>query len=218
MLPTWLKENVFIVAALALPLLVAGLFLVVSAVPRLLVDDPRYDLLFAITDSGAPDSDVALSFRLEDGGVWADASASARYVSGRQQLYRFDAATMKVRRIDVNIPEGVRQTLSRIATRNLTQSSQDPSVPPAPLVYPVPFRVSETAGLSLIESTVAPDGYEFADHAGDRGLFGELFGMGSSRFSVRIVKHGRIIALQIPDRHTGRYYYANAMLLGWVEQ
>ena len=44
---SWLRRNAFIVAAVLLPVVVVGLFLIASAAPRWRVPDPQFDLGFA---------------------------------------------------------------------------------------------------------------------------------------------------------------------------
>ena len=226
MSPTWLKENLFIVAALALPLVVIAFFLAATSIPRLLVDDPAYDLYFALQDYDAPASGYSLRFRVADGRLYADTGAhSAYYPSPTQRLFRFDASTGSVRHVAVEIPAEIQQQVQEEldSWQRTDRAAQYPAPPVGVTVqtgFPVvPFVVPETEGLTLHGETVAPDGYAFKGCcSGSRGLFGELFGMGSRRADLRITKSGRVIELENPDPDSRHYYNSRSSFLGWAER
>lgn len=181
------------------------------------MDDPQYDMLYVI-DRYESD-EYALRFRVVDGGVVADARFSTSPAAWPNQiLFRFDAGTQTVKRVEPTIPELVRQQLRNNAAADRDQAR--PLVAPAPVVLDTSetFEVAETASLQLLPDSIAPDGYEFRNEfGGSRGLFGELFGMSSRRSSVSVARKGRVIPLLMPEqpRH---YYYNNSRLLGWIAQ
>ena len=214
---SWLKDNLFVVAALALPLIVIGFFLAATGIPRFLVDDPQYDALYVVEQY--LNEEYAMRFRVVDGRLRADVRLNSSAVHWpNQMLFRFDASTQKTRRIDPIVPESVKQSLhSKVANR---------SAPASPLVAPEPapadtsetFDVAETASLRVLPDATAPDGYEFRNEfTGNRGLFGELFGMGSRRSGISVARKGRVIPLMTPNEDQYRYYN-NGRLLGWIAQ
>lgn len=226
MSPGWLKDNLFVVAALALPLVVVMFFLAATAIPRLLVDDPKYDLYFAAEQFNSQPSGYSLRFRVADGRLFADSSAyPAFYPSQTQKLYRFDADAGVVQRIDVEIPADIRQHLQEeLETRQMPDRVGRPPAPPigasAQAGFPVvSFVVRETENIKLRSETVAPDGYAFEGCCdGNRGLFGELFGMGARRANLRIAKSGRVIELENPEPEHRHRYQTGSGFLGWAER
>ena len=214
---SWLRDNLFVVAALALPLVVIGFFLLATGIPQLLVDDPQYDMLYSVDQYEA--DDYALRFRVVDDRLVADTRLTSSAATWQNQiLFRFDARTQRVRQIEPDVPESVKQRLRSNAATARAQAR--PLVAPAPVPPELSetFEVAETASLQLLPDTIAPDGYEFRnEYAGNRGLFGGLFGMGSNRSGFSIARQGRVIPLPMPDETRYRYYN-NSHLLGWIAQ
>ncbi len=46
----FVRDNAFLIAAVALPLVVVGFFLLFTAIPRWTVPPPQHDLLFSTTE------------------------------------------------------------------------------------------------------------------------------------------------------------------------
>lgn len=202
---SWLKDNFFIVAAIALPLVVIAFFLAATGIPRFLVDDPQYDMLFATRNYGT--SDYVLNYRVVDGKLMADARLASR-TEPRGTLYRYDASTLDVIEIATEVPESVVKRLRE------QQDQKGANQPVAPTTES--FEVAETAALTLLRGNIAPDGYEFRDDRhGNRGLFGDLFGMGSRNRGFSVARDGRVILIRT---HDDNRYRRSATLLGWVEQ
>ena len=71
----FIRNNAFMVAAIALPVVVAGLFILASAVPRWTVPPPSYDLLLKTTRPyNQPPATVLVDFNVRDGRVEATLS------------------------------------------------------------------------------------------------------------------------------------------------
>lgn len=201
---SWLQRNAFLAAAAALPLIIVVLFLAATAIPASLVADPRYDVLLALGDQAIGPNEIGLEFAVLDGRVTATATrGSGRRYPTHQSLQRFDVSTGALEEIAVAIPDPVREKLQNA----VISAGEDP--PSAR------FSVPGLSGLELNPQRVAPDGYQFfQDHSGRHGLFGELFGIGGSRYRLGVSKSGRRV---LADPGENRYRYADATFLAWLE-
>jgi len=189
---SFLRENAFLVAAVLLPLVIVGFFLLASAIPRWLVAPPAYDLL--LRTYGSPDQTrprVAVDFTVRDGRVEATVRGlPATAYPQAPKLYLFDHRTMTVREIPVDLPT------------NLTE--QDP---------PVTVAVSALAGRRVLAETKAPDGYELeTGRYRNTGLVGDLFGMGRQSGKTSLVNNGRVIEISLPPQESGY----GVLAVGWV--
>jgi len=204
---SWLKENIFLVAAVVLPLAVAGLFLIATALPRAFVDPPAYALLVAIDERVPAQSSFGIDFEVVNNRLKAYAvySTSHRY-SGHSKLFRFTPGAAQLERIDVSIDDELRALLEAEAHNVDKDEARRP--------LPLPEHLSR---LELITLATAPDGYRFrSDYRGGAGLFGELFGMGSRNRVVAIEKDGRIVELGAELEQLQGYAYYNVQFLGWI--
>ena len=188
----FLRDNAFLVAAVALPLIVVGFFLVASVVPRWLVPPPGYDLL--LRASGPYDQSrprVAVEFRVRDGRVEAVARPTSTTVySQPAELFLFEHETLNVRRIPFDLPD-------------LKEGDPPSTIPIAAL-----------AGRRVVAETKAPDGYELQTGSrGGSGIVGELFGMGRYDYQVVLVKGGRVVPVSLPGPYEYRY---SVSAVGWV--
>ena len=179
----FVRENAFLVAAVALPLVVVGFFLTATAIPRWRVPPPAYDLLLRTTgpvDHTRPR--VAVDFAVRDGRV--DATVRGLPADGYPQvpkLFLVDHQTLNVREVPVDLPANL--------------SATDPAVT-------VP--VSALAGRRVITEARAPDGYEFHSRGyRSTGLVGGLFGMGSHNEKVSLVNRGRVVPISFPSNEYG---------------
>jgi hypothetical protein len=188
----FLRENAFLVAAVALPLVVVGFFLVATAIPRWRVPPPAYDLLLRTTghvDQTRPR--VAVEFAVRDSRV--EATVRGLPANGYPQvpkLFLVDHQTVNVREIPVDLPVNLGET--------------DP---------PVTVPVSALAGRRVIAEARAPDGYEFHSRGyRSTGLVGGLFGMGSHNEKVSLVNRGRVVPISFPSNEYGY----SVSFVGWV--
>ena len=188
----FLRENAFLVAAVALPLVVVGFFLAASAIPRWLVPPPAYDLLLRTTgpvDQTRPR--VAVDFAVRDGRI--EATVRGLPANGYPQvpkLFLVDHQTVNVREIPVDLPVNLAET--------------DP---------PVTVPVSALAGRRVIAEARAPDGYEFQERGyRSTGLVGGLFGMGSHGEKISLVNRGRVVPISFPSNEYGY----SVSFVGWV--
>ena len=190
----FLRNNAFLVAAVALPVVVVAFFLVATAVPRWTVPPPAYDLVFrAGKPYDQPRPQVSVEFRVVDGRL----EAIARPVQKDQyvpawRLFRFDHQTLSLQEIPLKIPD------------SLPADSE-----------PQTFLVDALAGQRLLEQTMAPDGYELRTDRtrGSAGLVGELFGMRGYDQDIALVNRGRVVKLPLPS---GYPYLSPVSTIGWL--
>ena len=188
----FVRQNAFLVAAVALPLVVVIFFLLAAAIPRWTVAPPAFDLVLRGTSYEQPASRVSLEFDVRDGRVQATVRpVPPNTYPSRATLFLFDHQTMKVSRLQVDVPD-------------LRDGD-----PPRTFVVPAleKRRVSST--------TTAPDGYELKMRTGGgTGLVGDLFGMGRYDRSVSLVNRGRVVSLALPPPYE---YYSPVYALGWLD-
>jgi len=190
----FLRENAFLLAAVLLPLVVIGFFLVATAIPRWVVPAPAYDLLMrraGAYDQTAPR--VAVDFVVRDERVEARVRAlpaAAGAYPEIPKLFLFDHKTMNVSEVPVDLPA--------------IASEGDPVAT---------VTISALAGRRVLAQTKAPDGYTLNTPSYSRpGLFGGLFGMGSHGEKISLVNKGRVIAITFPSPQYG--YSVSAV--GWL--
>jgi hypothetical protein len=191
---SFLRNNLFLVAAVALPVIVVAFFVVASAIPKWTVPPPAYDLVLRVGkpyEQNRPQ--VAVDFKVVNGRLQATARPAQKdqYVPP-WRLFRFDHQTLNLIDIPVALPD------------SLPADSE-----------PVTVVVDVLQGKTLLEQTRAPDGYELrTDTArGSAGIVGDLFGMRGYDQTVALINKGRVVALPLPD---GYPYYSPVTVIGWL--
>ncbi|MBI5005601.1 MAG: hypothetical protein HZB95_00600 [Nitrosomonadales bacterium] len=196
---SFLRENPTIAFGLGLPLLLVVVFLLVSGIPALLVDPPRYDVLYATEYYNYPGNGMQIS--VVEGKVRVVYQGNSQGYQ-KPRVWRYSPVNGGVKEIPVLLPAG------------LVPPSPRP-VTPAEAAVVTPIDVPDLAGLTVDSSSVAPDGYEFS--AGAHGYSGDVFTglFYSSRYRNEAVltKQGRSIRLP----NAGNVYYSNnTHFIGWV--
>lgn len=196
----WIKDNLVLVAGIALPvLLVAGFFLL-SKAPAVLTDPPEYDfLLVAYRYDHQHPRDFNLSFDVRDRKLQGKVtpakegqSTPSRQYAG---IFRYNAADNSFDEVAYELPEGIDG-----------------------LEEPLFFLVEETAHLDLDKRKKSPDGYvfEYLGYRGRGGLLGELFGM-SRRYDSNYVLNRDGAYLNLPKPASDAYYYLHDLhFMGWI--
>jgi hypothetical protein len=187
-----LRDNAFLVAAVALPLLVVAFFLVATAVPRWLVPPPAHDLLlraYGPYDQGRPR--VSVEFKVRDGRVEATFRPSPPQTYPQPaELFLFEHQTMNVRKIPFDMPD--------------LKEGDDPRT----------VVIEALAGRQVLPQTHAPDGYRLDNRAsGGSGLVGDLFGMGRYDHGIVLVNRGRVVPIAFPGPYAYRY---GVEAIGWI--
>ncbi len=187
------RSNTFLLAAVVLPVVVAGFFLLASAVPRWTVAPPTYDLLVRVERPWNQPPVVALDFTVRNGRVVVTARPlSTPGYTERWALFLVDVDGGSMRAIPVKAPE--------------TMEAGAP---------PVEVEVQDLVGLQVSADAAAPDGYRLQQQTyGGRGLVGGLFGMGSRRPRVALAKSGRVVSIEAPEQDVNPY--APVQLVGWI--
>jgi hypothetical protein len=186
----FLRENVFLVAAVSLPLVIVALFLLLSAIPRWTVPAPAYDVLIRTsTYEHTGPGTVSVEFVVQNEQLQVTVREAGPHTSpSRSQLWLVDRQTLNARQIPVKIPQ-------------LAPGEKERTLP-----------VEALEGKRVVSEVTSPDGYELQDRTeGGGGLLGELFGMRRYGSSLALVNRGRVIKLSI----TGSSYYSPTFV-GWV--
>jgi hypothetical protein len=176
--PVQRRDNTFLLAAVALPVVVVGLFVIASAIPRWRVPPPAFDLLIHADGPYLPNpAPIIVTFRVRDGRVVAEVTPTPRHTSSqRPVLYLFDHATAAVREVPLDLPA------------RLDEGESPRTIP-----------VEALADRRAVEGPHAPDGYMFEIRSrGGTGLVGEIFGMGRYDNGAAIVNRGRVLTIPIP--------------------
>jgi hypothetical protein len=187
----FLRDNVFLVAAVALPVVIVGLFLLTTAIPRWTVPPPAYDLLVRTSEYEHPNPAVFVDFVVRDARLHASIRVAAPNSYGpRAKLWLFDHATLNTREIAIDLP------------RELGPGESTRMVP-----------IDALAGRRVVTDARAPDGYELLNRThGGTGLLGGLFGVGRHGESASLVNRGRVI----PIRTSAPHSYQSPQFVGWL--
>lgn len=185
----FLRDNAFLVGAVSLPLVVVGMFLLLTAVPKWTVAPPRYDLLLQATEYDRANSPVGVELFVRDEALQARLRAVKEGHVPRVRLWRFDHATLSVREVPMNLPTpGGGDDVQTVVVEALR-------------------------GRRIVTYATAPDGYRMRTPDGSGpGVIGEIFGMRRYGQPAAIVNRGRAVAIDIP---TANRYQAPAFV-GWV--
>lgn len=193
----FVKENLVLLAGVALPVLMMAGFLIASSLPRTLGDPPQYDLVFFVDDYNSSNgANLPATVHL----VVKEGTLVAQYVPAVgdnaygywKKIYRYEAATGTVREIPFGFPADL---------SNITALREEP--------------VSGLEGVRLDTRLQAPDGYELAsDEYRGNGLIGDLFWRnGTGR--PRLRNGASSVPLELAS-DTQYYTYGNIQFLGWV--
>jgi hypothetical protein len=187
------RSNTFVLAAVALPIVVAGFFLLASAVPQWTVPPPAHDLLIRVERPWTSPPTVSVDFAVRDGRVVATARPlGPPSYTQRWTLYLVNPGAGSMRAIPVNAPE--------------TMEAGAP---------PLEVTVDGLAGLQVSADAVAPDGYRLQERSiGGGGLVGGLFGMGRRRPRVALARNGRAVSIDVPEQDVNPF--APVHLVGWI--
>jgi hypothetical protein len=188
--PVQRRDNAFLLAAVALPVVVVGLFVIASAIPRWRVPPPAFDLLVHADGPYRPNTPIVVNFWVREGRVVAEVTPTPQHASSQlPALYLFDHATATVREVAVQLPA------------QLDEGEASRLVP-----------VEALADRRILEGPHAPDGYMFEVRSrGGSGLVGEIFGMGRYDNGAAIVNRGRVITIPLP-----RPYAYSVRPVGWI--
>jgi len=196
----FIKDNLVLVSGVVLPLLLVAGFLVLSHLPRALLDPPQFDFLLAVWryDHQQP-RQYNLDFEVRDGelrGLVRPVNDSVP-IYNRQvaSLFRYHAAQNRFSEINYVLPDGLEE-----------------------LEKPKVFPILEVQHLELDTRSESSDGYTFEQlgYRGRGGLLGEIFGMGRSYDSQYVLRRNGS-DFDLPRLPTQAWYDPqNLRFLGWI--
>ena len=189
----FVRDNVFLVAAVLLPLLVVGFFLLAAIYPQWTVPGPAFDAVLRVGGPyEQPPMKVTVDYRVRNNQI--EAVVRPLPENGYSQPYRlvlFDHSTLNVRELQIDIPDRMEPEES-------------------PRTIPVP----ELASRQVLDQVRAPDGYELRnDTQHGPGLFGDLFGMHRYDTTAAFTNRGRVVPIALPTRYQ---YYTPVTVVAWL--
>ncbi len=194
----FIRENPTLAFGLGLPLLIVAVFLAAAEVPQLGAPPPQYAVVFATNYS---QGNRSINIRVENGKASVTAIGENGYYN-MPRLYVFTPATGRLREIHITLPPEL--AAARPCCNNTGKDTGKIT----------PIRVPELEALTLDNSSVAPDGYEFSGYEGySRGIMSGLF-FGGSYHNDAVLKKGHY-KMHLPQTE-GQYYGAPPYFIGWV--
>lgn len=193
----FIRENLILLAGIALPVVMMAGFLIASRLPQTPANPPRYDLVFFVDDYNSGNGNslpVTVNLVVKDGRLVAQyvPMSAANNYGYWKKIYRYEAATRTVREIPFGFPSDL---------NTLTSLREEP--------------VAGLEAVRLDTRLQAPDGYELAsDEYRGNGLIGDLFWRnGTGR--PRLRNGASSVPLELAS-DTQYYTYSNMQFLGWV--
>ena len=195
----WIRENAQLVAGTLLPVAVVVFFLLATYIPRLLIDPPQHDFLFA-GESFYPHRQSRWRFEIDVGPerklrIRAFPEEQYRYgafpeeqylYARRERLFRYEHSNGNLREISLPLPE----------TDDVPQAG-------------LPVEIAEFRDQVIDSSRTAPDGYEFGEpRRRDRNLLMPFYH--ASRLAVS--KNGAVVTVPRIEK----FNWDSARFLGWV--
>lgn len=190
-----LRDNAFIIAAIALPVMVAAFFLIASVVPRWTVPLPAYNAILRVDgpyDGARPPTSV--DFGIRDNRVVAFVKPADQHgYATRKTLLVVDHETLKANEVRFAAPD------------QLNDGEKERVI-----------VVDALATMPVSTAAEAPDGYAMRsrDTSGGPGLIGGIFGMGSYRQRITLFSRGRAVNVTLPAPFTDAY--RPITFVGWV--
>lgn len=187
----FLKDNIAIVAAIVLPLVLAGIFALSTLATNIRVEDPKYDLLVA-TDYYA--GSAKFEFNVSDNKITVTYHPDSKDANGYNttrnmpKLWRVHMPEKKVEQISLSEPEGKRQSN---------------------------VNVPALEGLKVQNVQPGPDGYSYENYYRyGNNFMTEIFAADSSaRNGIALEKDGRLVKIKVPDANNWGY---NGQFIGWI--
>ena len=188
-----IRENAVLVIGILLPVAVVVLFVLATYIPRLLVDPPQYDFLFA-QDYSYPNPQSRWHYQID---VNSERKLRVRVFetdpktyAPRTRLFLYEHLSGNVREISLpSLPETVENAKAGVV-----------------------LEVAEFSDQVIDSRRVAPDGYELVERsAGGGGLTG-LFFRRRYRRGLAISKNGAVV--EVPPFTDLNWY--NSRFLGWI--
>jgi len=196
----FVRDNLAIVAAIALPLILVGVFVISTAVTNRVVDDPRFDFLMATNFYGGQNE--AFYFDVVQNSLKISYTFPTKVNGGYQngniaRLWRVHVPAMTVEEISLVPPQ---------------RGADDADG------KRIPVEIAGVSDLRMNTSQPSPDGYVFREtYDYDNNFMIEIFGGRRNGGPVSaIVKDGRVIP--VTGLGGPRYSYYNIHFIGWIAE
>ena len=184
-----LRENAALAVGILLPVVVVVFFLLATYIPRLLVDPPQYDFLFA-QEYGYPNQWSYWRYEIDvdsENKLRVRAFLAER-THRRPRIFLYEHLGGNVREISVPQPETAEDAKAGVLV-----------------------EIPEFSSQVIDTHRVAPDGYELVEPRRSSGNFLGLFYRGS-RHELAIGKNGALV--EVPSRSDVSWH--NTRFLGWI--
>ncbi len=183
----FLKENIVLVAGIALPLLLTIIFFVTTQITKISTKDPQYSFLYTANQSYTYNSQYRV--------IVKNNKAYLSYIPPRNDSHNTQHNNLELYLYSPQTEQATLIELPEIV--NLKKKQQ--------------ILIKETADLNLSANKVSPDGYMFGKNYRRSGnLMTELFGSGYRNRSNHSLTKGPK-TYNIPNNNS--YYIA---FVGWV--
>jgi hypothetical protein len=190
----WIKSHLMVIAGLALPILLIMVF-VISNLPFLKADPPRYSLLYSIWDPATTPYPIQVNLIVKNKQLIAQYTkieTIAYY--GLKKLYFFDAKTQKVRELSLDFPNFKDNSTYK---ESIVQSAKQYKIDTSP---------------------ESPDGYVLYinDANLNAGLLSDLILGGNNRNPYICLKKNST-CIKLNTLNLGSYMNSNSVqFIGWV--
>jgi hypothetical protein len=184
-----LRDNIILVAGIALPLIVMLFFLLALWIPRWLVAPPQHDLLFSGVSWSEKSIYTVNLIVTEEGRLKARYFKQKEGQSPRRRLFIYEHSTQDVR--EISIPRPLEE--------NTTESETE-------------REISGLAARTISTNRTAPDGYEFRGMQYIRNDF-LWMGFGGRRSKLSIRKQGAVVTIPTLSSYP---YYNGTEFVGWL--
>lgn len=204
---SFLRENPTIAFGLGLPLLLVVVFLLISGLPTLFVESPKYDVLYT-TGNQHYKRDVQISVVNKKVQVSHHSDINNNtYANNMLRLWRYNSRTGAVKEIAIVLPPSTALPSDKPTSANQSENER--------VSKTTSVDMPELAGLTIDSSSIAPDGYEFNVTSGrySGNVFGGLFYSRRYSTDAQLSKGGRNVRL---PNTVDRYYGRSVKLIGWV--
>lgn len=187
----FLKENLMLMLGILLPLLLILAFYLAALLPKLLIQPPRYDLLYMTS----PYPHDGLNIKILQGKIQLWISPQLRKGAlPMPHLFLFEAKTQSSREIPLSIPK----------------ESSNSVRPNAPELLAVP----ELQALNFDTQNTSPDGYTAENPTPNYGTLASILVFAHAQRNFLITKRGHTV--NISDKNPSIKNQKSIKFIGWV--
>ena len=199
----FIRNNLMIVASIALPLLIVALFALANVIPRWLTEPPTFGFI-VLSQTNSREIRAPVELRIDA----SQGQLRARVFSLENNTNTYSNQGYLPRVFEYMPGETLLHEI-RYELPDNAESLQDGAE----------LDLANITGRAIVTTDQAPDGYIYDRNynRGGRGLFSELFGGGYRDSSIRLQKDGASVPIRLPS-DIAPYGYYNLQYLGWLDQ